>query len=584
MLDDTPQPRCASLATLLWLSLLGAACTGPPGPVGSEGAQGDPGLPGLAGAPGLEGQDGRDGRDFRPPDAGGEPDASPPYECPPWTAPPGLGGVQHAVVSLELAEDWKALRSAREEERMLEAYKPQRVTARYRIEQAWIDEGCVDLGELVDLGRGLFLRNYTLDEGLGNGLAGIPDTLAGDKPAPNLRRFQSGHFGGPDAIACINCHWKGGLGSGGDRADNTFFRGDGDDILTHDERNPLSLWGSGWAELIAQEMSEELQSLADTLTRRAIDEAQRVEVELIAKGIRFGTLSAAPDGEGGATLDTSDVDGVDSDLVVKPFGWKGVFTTLREFIAASLQLHMNLQAEELVANPDSLVEIDLGEGPTPDDPDNDGVVREITEGQLTALVSFLATLDTPIISIPTDGKLITGDFPGDFEIVTAQEFTWRWGEGAEVFQDIGCPSCHIPFMTVRDPVYRTRAALSDSLVEIDLSTQAAEPRPSQNEDGLWLVPVFSDFKRHDMGEVLAARHVERGVPETHYITRRLWGLANTRPYMHDGSATLFDEAIGLHGGEGAFAAAAFANLPDGQKASLRVFLLSLRRAPTIRVR
>jgi CxxC motif-containing protein (DUF1111 family) len=102
-----------------------------------------------------------------------------------------------------------------------------------------------------------------------------------------------------------------------------------------------------------------------------------------------------------------------------------------------------------------------------------------------------------------------------------------------------------------------------------------------------MVPVFSDFRRHEMGSLLEARHVERGVPRGQYLTRRLWGLANTRPYMHDGSATRFDEAIALHGGEGSEAqgaATAFADLTEDGKASLRVFLLSLRRAPAIRIR
>ena len=34
--------------------------------------------------------------------------------------------------------------------------------ARYRIEQAWIDRGCVALPTVVDVGRGLFLRTFTV--------------------------------------------------------------------------------------------------------------------------------------------------------------------------------------------------------------------------------------------------------------------------------------------------------------------------------------------------------------------------------------------------------------------------------------
>ncbi len=590
--------KTASLTSVLtWLvaASLAGGCTGPEGPTDHQGLPGDRG-PG--GTPGIAGNDGNDGNEGLPGEVGPEGPPGPvvtfdagideevgePFECPPWKPPPGLGGPVDSEVTLEFVEEWKDFRTEREEERMWEAYKPGKIIASYRIEQAWIDEGCIDLNGLVDVGRGLFMRNFTPAEGLGNGLAGVPDTLAGNKPVPNFRRFQSGKFGGPDALSCINCHWKGGLASGGDRADNAFFFGDGEDILTHDERNPISLWGSGWSEIIAREMSAELKVQADDLMAQAIEEERRVNVMLSAKGTLFGVLGAVPNGEGGATLDTTGVVGVDSDLVIKPFGWKGVFTTLRDFIASSLHRHFNLQAEELVAQREALDFIDLGNGPDPEDPDNDGVLREITEGQLTALVSFLATLDSPIVSIPTEGKLLTGYFPTDFEIVVSQEFTWRWGLGAELFQNVGCSSCHTPFMTVQDPTYRTTAQLSGSVLAIDLSTQAAEPRPLQNDEGLWVVPVFSDFKRHNMGLYLASRHVEHGVPETHYLTRRLWGLGNTSPYMHNGSAALFDEAIGLHGGEAAETAETYLNLSEGEKASLRIFLTSLRRAPTLRIR
>jgi CxxC motif-containing protein (DUF1111 family) len=102
-----------------------------------------------------------------------------------------------------------------------------------------------------------------------------------------------------------------------------------------------------------------------------------------------------------------------------------------------------------------------------------------------------------------------------------------------------------------------------------------------------MVPVFSDFKRHRMGAWLTGPRDDFGVAADTWMTRRLWGVANTRPWMHDGSATLFDEAIAMHGGAGSEAqpqAQAFEALTPGDKASLRIFLQALRRAPSIRVR
>lgn len=507
-------------------------------------------------------------------------------DCPSLVLPPGLGGPVDSEVTLEAAQRWVDYRAAREQERMLEARDAEQVAATYRVEQSWIDDGCLTRSETVDLGRSLFLRNFTLSEGFGNALAEVEGSPAGARPPPNMRRVQEGHFGGPDANACFNCHWKGGFASGGDRADNAFVMGDGDDIHTADTRNPPALWGAGWTEIIGREMSADLAELRREAEQAAVQRGEPASVELVTKGVHFGTLTAIPEGEG-VRFDTSDVVGVDHDLRIKPFGWKGTFATLREFVAGSLHFHLNMQSEELVDGALAVSEVDLGNGAQPGDPDNDGVRREITEGQLTALVAFLATLDTPGVHVPTSGSFIPQEFyTSEREIVDSQEFTVRWLEGANLFVELGCASCHTPLMPVRDSVYRTHATLSGTTWEVDLAASAAKPLPEQDE-GVWMVPVFSDFKRHRMGDRLAGGHVERGVPADEYLTRRLWGVANTRPYMHDGRATLFDEAIAAHGGNGSEAlgaANAFAALPAGRKSSVRVFLLSLRRAPAIRVR
>ncbi|MCB9525131.1 MAG: hypothetical protein H6702_17375, partial [Myxococcales bacterium] len=255
----------------------------------------------------------------------------------------------------------------------------------------------------------------------------------------------------------------------------------------------------------------------------------------------------------------------------------------RAFTRHSLHIHMNLQAEELLADAG---DVDVGNGPAAQDPDGDGVEREITEGMLTSLVLFLATLDAPGIAVPREGPYLADPFARDLgEVVDTDAFALRWLDGAAQFEVMGCSACHTPFMPVRDAVYRTTAALSGHTVAVDLAQTAAKPLPPWDDRAqAWLVPVFSDFKRHDMGPGLAALHVEAGVPEGYYMTRRLWGLAQSAPYLHDGSATTVDEAIVRHGGEAAFAALSFQQASEHDRANLRVFLSALRRAPAIRVR
>ena len=66
-----------------------------------------------------------------------------------------------------------------------------------------------------------------------------------------------------------------------------------------------------------------------------------------------------------------------------------------------------------------------------------------------------------------------------------------------------------------------------------------------------------------------------------FLTRPLWGLAETAPYLHDGRAPTVQEAIVFHGGEAAPARNAYLALDEKGRASIRVFLASLSRDPKL---
>src|SRR5262249_43560299 len=120
----------------------------------------------------------------------------------------------------------------------------------------------------------------------------------------------------------------------------------------------------------------------------------------------------------------------------------------------------------------------------------------------------------------------------------------------------------------------------DGLPPIDLSRQMHQPGLRYDARlGGYPVWLFSDLKRHDMGTANAARHVQRGVALQEYLTPRLWGVADSAPYLHDGRAPSFDYAIAGQDGEGAAARAAFEALPLSERGPLRVYLMSLRRTP-----
>ena len=479
-------------------------------------------------------------------EAGGE--GAAPMETPPSTARPL--DVVSRTVELDPRDEAVATfrRDAhRREARFLEALAPGQAFASTRVTQAEIDAGRWTTEALFRLGGQLFDLDFTPREGLGR--AGVS----------TLVRVHTGQLGGPDATRCSSCHWRGGRAGAGDGADNVFFDGDGDRPASALTRNPIALVGAGWLERAASEMTVALQARRAELVRSAAARGAAVSGLISAKGVDFGTLTAHPDGR----VDTSELAGVDPDLVIKPFGWKGRFATVREMVEESLRVHHGMQSGHLVAHGPSEI---LGDGP-PEDPDDDGVVAEIIEGQVTALSLFVALQGVPVETPPRDTRM-----------------SIAWGRGRTRFDAIGCAECHVPSLRIESSVFTMGNRLGGPPTTVDLATEGASPQIVPSARGRLEVRLFSDLRRHEMGPELAESRAEGGVAAPVFLTPPLWGLARSRPYLHDGRAPTLEDAILLHGGEAAASRDAYAGLDDEARAELRIFLISLTRARQFTVR
>ncbi len=445
--------------------------------------------------------------------------------------------------ALVLAQD-----ARRREQRFLEAALPGRSFAATRAEAVELEEGRFPADEIFQIGAQLFHLTFTRDVGFGGS----------DLPA--RARFHRGARGGPDAIHCAQCHWRGGPAGAGDGADAAFLGGDGDSQASAFARNPIALTGDGWIEILAREMSEELAQARGALVGRARNEGAVVSGALTSKGISFGTLTARPDG----SLDTRLVEGVDGDLVVRPFGYKGTFATLRDAVEDALNVHHGMQSSHLAK---TASEGRVGTGPRPD-PDGDGHADEINEGQVSALTAFVAMQEVPQVALPS-----VFDVPG----TTRDDVIELARVGRARFEAIGCASCHVPQLAARSSIFRLPSRQSGAEITIDLAEEGAEPRLPKGAPA----PLFSDLKRHDMGAPLAENRPDRGVDGRYFLTRPLWGVARSRPYLHDGRAPTLEDAIVLHGGEAQASRDAFVRLEEIERASIRVFLTTLTRARRI---
>lgn len=478
-------------------------------------------------------------------------------------APPATG------LSLAGAREAHRRSALRQRLRLREAALPGyllRLTAPL-VEQDLLERGLYCAHDLAEIGRLLFEHPFTFADGVAAG----PDPGG----ASAFRRVQHGRAGGPETTTCTSCHWRSGPGGAGGLPDASFLLGDGDRVGSADARNPPLLIGAGVVQALAEEMSADLAALRDDARARADHDGAPVDVALTSKGVSFGVLRVHPDGQ----LDTDRVGGVDVDLVVRPFGWKGTAATIADFAAEAAAVHLGIQTEGLAAltarSPSPLV---LGDGPA-DDPDRDGVVDELTAGQLTALAVHVALLELPI-GTPHLRPVDRDDPGGPVEPYLVDE----WTRGRAVLDELGCSTCHLPRMVLDRSTVTVRAPGAHHGVTVDLARDAEAPRLTYDAAaGGFPVHAYSDFKRHDLGDDAASQHVHQNLGRRLYLTRRLWGVGASGPYFHDGRSPTLDDAIARHGGEAAFARTAWLAASPDDRSALRVFLTSLRRAPRLTV-
>lgn len=387
-----------------------------------------------------------------------------------------------------------------------------------------------------------------------------PENGYGTLPDEPLRRVHTGVYGGLDSFSCAGCHSVGGPDGAGSETQSAFLLGDGNHASSANIRNAPMALGLGMVQALAAEMSIELRTRRDNALLQAIQIQAPITIKLTTKGVDFGLITVHPDGQ----VDTSGLEGIDGDLIVRPFGWKGNVARLRRFVEDAARVHFGVQSHVLALgykdNPD--VE-KLGPGPNWWDPDNDGVQRELEEGTLTAAALYLAMLETPVILPPHD--------PG---------LRLRFANGEQLFELAGCAHCHRPELLLIDYYWEEHSdTTKGEPITLHLFVDGDQPR------GTGRVRLFSDLKRHDMGEKLADPHPdpESNIPRSVFLTRPLWGLAESAPYLHDGRAATIPEAILEHGGEAQGARDAFAALSPEEQADLHIFLLSLTREPRVRV-
>ena len=425
--------------------------------------------------------------------------------------------------------------------------------------EADIEGGLVSFQEVVRHGEMLFSAVFNkLD---GHGRPGTTSDAQPRLPQPGMVRTL-----GPDSHSCGACHNRPRIGGGGDFSGNVFVATESTmpvkDSIHPDfvsERMTVGLFGSGPIEALALEMTRELQGIRSAAIHQAFLSSRNVPAHLMAKGIDFGDIVARPDG----TVETSGVRGVSPDLVIRPFHQNGAAVSLRQFTNEGMNQHMGIQSEELFGiNTDA---------------DGDGIINELTVGDMTALSLFQAQLATPGRVIPADP-------------IKRQAAT----DGERMFNTIGCTDCHVPAMKLNSPMFREANPFNPEWkipfavakpVGFDMTKDGELPRLEPTSDGGAIVRAYTDLKRHNLCDehdnyFCNERTSLPGVPASTFLTRKLWDIGSSAAFGHRGDLSTITEAIEHHAGEGRPSLKNYLNLSSYERAAIVEFLKTLQILPS----
>jgi len=250
--------------------------------------------------------------------------------------------------------------------------------------------------------------------------------------------------------------------------------------------------------------------------------------------------------------------------------------SLRQFTNNAMNHHHGIQTEERFG--------------TDVDADHDGVVNELTVGDVTAATIFQAALDVP--------QIVKPDHPAKLRAAR---------RGARLFKQLDCVRCHVPQMRLRSRLfvepnpYNPPGNLRPQDVRrpfvFDMTRDGQQPGLEPGPRGTAFVRAFTDLKRHNLNDHdynhFANERIPQGTllgfadasdftmdapprPTEEFLTRKLWDVATSGPYGHRGDLSTMTEAIYFHGGDARDTRDAFFALSDVDQASVIEFLKVLR--------
>jgi CxxC motif-containing protein (DUF1111 family) len=238
-------------------------------------------------------------------------------------------------------------------------------------------------------------------------------------------------------------------------------------------------------------------------------------------------------------------------------GWKGQTANTEDFVLNACAVELGL---EVPGHKQAVV---------PQAPKYRPPGLDLNADECDALVAYVRSLPKPVerrSSSPAESQLIAS--------------------GKAAFATIGCANCHAAKLGDVDGIYSDlllhdmgNALGDDGSYDPDDPSDPDDP-PSPNPDDR---AVATRQPTTTMGQALAAAQARRGAGKREWRTPPLWGFRDSGPYLHDGRAQTLEQAVAMHGGQGAASAQKFLELSPGERLQVEAFLKSLVAPPPVQL-
>jgi hypothetical protein len=231
-------------------------------------------------------------------------------------------------------------------------------------------------------------------------------------------------------------------------------------------------------------------------------------------------------------------------------GWKGQTANTEDFVLNACAVELGL---EVPGHHQAM---------TPQAPKYRAEGLDLTTEECSALVAYVRSLPRPSERQPS-------------AVAEAKHID----SGRTTFASVGCANCHTA------KVGNVQGIYSDLLLH-DMGQEMGDDGSygeDSSDDDEPLVPRIVPNMAGNGQAPPAASPPQRGANRQEWKTPPLWGFRDSGPYLHDGRAQNLEEAVAMHGGQGAAAAHQYFSLTPRERLEVEAFLKSLVAPSAVRL-